>query len=211
MKKNIELTLILIAAISIILALIAGFYGPSWYERAIKYAAAVVVFNFFMYKLFVGWLIINLTIKAEAQRLPVKDGTEDHLTIKITLSKGTTDSLWLEDIQVRISEVTQPENIPVVVEPVIHPVNFKKRTYLPGVTPEKDDWWGGIPQKHYTLSSGEETFFTAYTRAKPDTVLCAEIVVIGTRPFYAVERKKNPKIQWRASLMILPLSGPSTT
>lgn len=59
---------------------------------------------FFIYKLFTGWLIINLEVGIEAERIKYND-ISDHLAIHIKLSKGSTDSVWLKDIEVKVLQM----------------------------------------------------------------------------------------------------------
>lgn len=206
MKKNIEYILILIAIISILLAGIVALNERTEHiiEKIAKFVAAVVVFNFFMYKLLTGWLFINLSIKAEAERQKGIDGEDDHLKIKITLVKGVTDSVWLEDIQIRLSSVSQYAAQTAFENKIIRPINFKKLHLNYDQRNGDCDAWNGSQDYLYVISSNAETFFSVYDTVPTEIPLSVEIVVLGSRPFYSIGRTKRDKIQWRASLIVLP-------
>jgi hypothetical protein len=200
MKRRTELILVVLGVISVLLT----YYFCKWCytdkETVLKAVSAVLIFNFFMYKLFTGWLIINLDVKIEPERKIYK-GNLDHLSLKLTLSKGSTDSMWMERIDIRLSEVTMNGHKPHYhVLGIIHPVGDKK------MDPKGRNYWSDIKLPQYTISSGEDTAFTAYTQVTQHQVIAAEVLILGTRPFFGIETFwKKKLIQWRSSAIILPV------
>lgn len=207
MNKRIEYILAAIICLPALTAIVSSFYYEVCHLKDVAtYVAGVAVFCFFLYKLITGWLIINLSINTEVDR--TKDSNkkdDDHLAVKVILSKGSIDSLWLEDIEIRISCISKITNRePTVKEQIIKPLNFKKLD-LKNFETAEINYWSGTSKDHYVLSTGEETAFSAYARISPGFAYSSEIVVIGYRPFYSLTTQKHKKIQWRASIIVLPL------
>lgn len=201
MNRRTEYILAAIAILIILASGMIGYLGNKDIKNAATYLSAVTIFVFFLYKLITGWLFINLTLKAEASREKDAGGGDDHLSVKVTLTKGSIDSLWLEDVEIRVSGIS--DNEAVVSEQIIRPLNFKKLE-LKNINTPHADYWTGTADSKYVMSTEEETVFSAYTRIRPGIAYSAEIVVVGERPFYSITRKKQTKIQWRASLVVLP-------
>ena len=59
--------------------------------------------------------------------------------------------------------------------------------------------------KYYVISPDEEAVFSAYTTVDSNTVIAAEVVVVGTRPFYSIQDKYRKPILWKSSIIILPV------
>jgi hypothetical protein len=196
MKTFPDKSLFSLSILSLLAAIVSGFY-LSDVGNAITLVAGVLALNFFLYKVFTGWLFINLNINTSYERVKSNNHT-DHVVINVALSKGTTDSVWLHDIELRISTVTVGGNTVNYTNPHLRaPINFQKLRYTP------PDYWNGkaIP---YVISSNEETTFSAYTTAITGDVISVETVVIGTRPFFGTFRKVKTS-QWRSSIIILPV------
>ena len=91
MKRSIEVWLIVIAMITFSIAAYSS-YHQTEIENKLKVLAFAAGFIFFVYKLLTGWLFINLNLKIDAIR-EVGKAEQDHLALKLTLSKGKIDSL----------------------------------------------------------------------------------------------------------------------
>ena len=201
LKKHIEYILIAAALLSIAGAILFCCFPKFEISNLLKALAAVLAFNFFMYKLITGWLIINLNVKIEPTRQTMDpENTADHLALKLTLSKGSTDSLWLKSVEIRLSEINPAGHEPTyALRQTIQPYNTRK------MQPRNNDYWDGTILKYYTLSSNEEVEFAAYTTIEKNKVYLAETLILGIRPFYNIERSANKFIQWRSSAVILPV------
>ncbi|PBJ08080.1 hypothetical protein [Flavobacterium sp. ACN6] len=205
MNRRIEYILAALCFGAVITAGFVGYHKNEALKNAGTYIAAVTVFCFFLYKLVTGWLFINLTINTEAYRTKGREGEDDHLAVKVILSKGAIDSLWLEDIEIRIRNVSEINGCkPAITEQYIKPYNFEKFELINSKT-ATDKYWSGSSEGLYVSSTGEETVFSAYGRISAGYAYSTEIIVVGHRPFYSLTRKKEKKIQWRASLVVLPI------
>ena len=198
-KTKIQWLLILLGLCSIVVAIYVCIWACFDTKTIFQALGIVIAFNFFMYKMLTGWLFINLTVKIEPERQKAGKVIDD-LAINLTLSKGNIDSVWLQDIQIRICEVTLQRGAEVYTNPrIIRPIGFKK------MEPIKDNYWTGTSMPHYVISLSEAVPFSAYTQVKKDAVIAAEVLILGTRPFYnAFTFWKNNLIQWRSSVIILP-------
>ena len=198
MNRNTEVLLLATSVISIASAIyISANYICSAGDM-LTLLAGVFAINFFLYKVFTGWLFINLNVTADTLRKIATDGN-DHLTVKVILSKGSTDSVWLHDIEIRLRSIEKTKNsINYLNEQVINPTNFHKLQIY------EDKYWNEDGSEWYVISSAEEASFTAYTKVRSGDVISVEIVVLGTRPFYGILQKPQLS-QWRSSLIILPI------
>lgn len=65
--------------------------------------------------------------------------------------------------------------------------------------------WEGERSEYYVLSPNENATFSAYTTVAKGKVILVEVIVLGTRPFYSIQYKFRKPIQWRSSLIVLPV------
>ncbi|HEX5687381.1 MAG TPA: hypothetical protein VFY73_25475 [Ideonella sp.] len=70
------------------------------FETFLKIVALLAGAAFFGWKIFTGWLIINLKMSVCLSR-ERRDDETDFLAIVVTLEKGATDSIWLQHITAR--------------------------------------------------------------------------------------------------------------
>src|SRR5690349_10125555 len=119
MKRKIELLLTLIVSVILSIAIYFCFSPSNKQEEVIKILSFAAALIFFAYKFLVGWLFINLNVKIEPERKNM-NAQIDHFVIKLTLAKGSIDSLWLKDVQFRFSEMTETDNgfMPVVISKI---------------------------------------------------------------------------------------------
>ena len=200
MKKSTQVFLITIGLLDIIAsAAVAGLFMTGK-EIALTVVPGMIAFNFFMYKLLAGWLLVNMTVKVEGTRQAVSgDLQTDHLSLKVTLNKGSIDSVWIDKIEIRLREMRNGTSADFFVVPL----NIEK------LGDTDLDYWAGTKSDFYTISSGEEACFAAYTTVPANVVVSAELLVLGTRLFYGIESSLDKRIQWRSSAVILPCKSKS--
>lgn len=200
MNRKYEIRLILLG-IAILLLITCGLvFLSSHVENVIKAMGAGFAIIFFGYKLITGWLILNLSIDLETDRRAIQgEDASDELSLTVILEKGNIDSFWLNDIDIRVSELQQDGTR--MVKGYIKPYGMKKTHALDGkVAWESDEY------PNYVLSPNEKTSFSAYTRVSKRSVILLEVNILGSRPFYGIESKRGDRsIQWRASTISLPV------
>jgi len=157
---------------------------------------------FFIYKILTGWLIINLNINIDEERIHI-DEDNDHLVIHILLTKGQTDSLWLKNIVIKLREMHAP-----VEEEDLHQNsgNFKiiRPVGMDRIRAE-NDWQQEGEDRLLTISPSEETRFSAYIQVNKLSAVVLEVAVFGTRPFHNIENRNDDFLQWKASRIVLPV------
>jgi hypothetical protein len=159
-------------------------------EQLLKIVALTGAGLFFVWKLFTGWLIINLKLSIKLDRAFKADG-KDHLGITILFEKGTTDSIWLK----RVSARAKWEG-----DPGLEPIDFSEELNWLVVTDKNIKWdQKELGNGTIALSPGESTTFARTTVVPSDAAVVVEVVAFGERNFW-------PRgFQWRASAVSLPL------
>lgn len=157
-------------------------------ETALKIVALVAAAAFFLWKLFTGWLIVNLALQVTEIR-QVKNERVDFLAISILLDKGTTDSVWLKHVSVRVT----PEG-----QSPLPPISLTGYRRLNTVG-DKLDWSAeDTTQDKWAVSPGEKLQLGAWCEVPTGIPARIEVAVLGTRPFW------TPGFQWRATTVSLP-------
>ena len=176
-------------------------------DKIFQVLAIVLAFEFFVYKLLTGWLISNLNVKIGPERIWSEE-LKDHLAIKLTLTKGGIDSLWLKKIHIKLSEVNIDDPSKNIVIKEVEPLNYEKRSLE-----DPNDLWNGKVKAKYTISLGEEACFSAYQSVTNGKVIAIEVLVLGTRLFYGIESfsRTEMSIQWRSSVIVLPVKKEEAT
>jgi hypothetical protein len=207
MKRKIELLLAFIGAVilAITIILCLRLRASEGIEEVIKILTFSAALIFFAYKLLVGWMFINLNVKIEPERKNL-DANNDHLVLKLTLEKGSIDSLWLEDVQIRFSEITETGN-ELKQTPIgkIKPIGMHKTNFSIDGNNDISALWEGERSDYYVLSPNEDATFSTYTTVGKGKVILIEVIVLGTRPFYSIQYKHRKPIQWRSSVIVLPV------
>ena len=151
---------------------------------------------FFTYKLFTGWLIINMSISIQTTRQKVSAG-DDLLVVTVNLNKGSTDTLWLTAVECQVLPIGKP-----------HPRgSMPKRKSLLGKRPRYQTtqstvhWHRPRSNRGLTLSPGEQTSFAGMFTVVPTYAYQVEVVVLGTRPLWW----PGSVGQWRAVAVALPV------
>lgn len=170
-------------------------------DKIFQVLVIVFAFEFFVYKLLTGWLISNLNVKIEAERMWSEE-LKDHLAVKLILTKGGIDSVWLKKIHLKVSEVISDDRSKNICINEIEPLNYEKRSLK-----DPNDLWNGPVKSRYTISLGEEACFSAYQPVDSGKVIAIEVLVLGTRFFYGIESFSSTEmsIQWRSSVIVLPV------
>lgn len=184
-------------------------------DGVFKGAAVLGAAGFFAYKIVAGWFIINMTVGLRLQRVPVAvpgaDGQDlspvtDHLAIVVTLEKGTTDSVHLRDIQVRVSDLVDgvaraPRLVPLTGFTRLRE-NMCAGTALWEEVPPARPWSFLNPQRTIAISPGEKTEFACCTPVGHASAVLVEAVVLGERPLSVFWNGFFS--QWRVSAVSLP-------
>jgi hypothetical protein len=164
-------------------------------EKLFTILAIIATAGFFGWKIFAGWLIINLEIDIQLAR-QTKDDTEyDWLSIVLLLKKGPTDGLWLRDIVVRIYDSNKQllQEIKDIQEYNSVAITNNKIDYI---KPPKN-------KRKYTIAPNEVFRYGIIREIKAEMPVIVEGAVYGKRPFW----KKG--FQWRASVISLPVNKKS--
>ncbi len=153
---------------------------------------------FFLYKLMAGWFIINMVMGIRTERAPVENTASDHLAVTVTLDKGSTDSLHIQDIKVRIAELGKDAASPQFREVPIS--GFKRLA-------ESSDggaalWADSGSPATIAISPGEKAEFATYAQVPHDKAVLVEVVVLGDR--FLSRAWNGFSNQWRASAVSLP-------
>lgn len=154
------------------------------------YASAA---GFFVWKVVSGFLIVNLSIEAKAERVPAAEG-RDHLAVAVTISKGSIGSLQLHDARVRVTYDEGQQELELIgynrlsSELKDSPLSRRRITFE---RPSKR-------QPLLFLTPEEKATFSTCTdvpRHKPSTIEAAILgILTGGRRFG----------QWRSSIVSLP-------
>lgn len=168
-------------------------------EQLFKVLALFAAFCFFMYKLITGWLIINLKIKLDSLRTALNESM-DYLVIGVNIEKGNTDSVWLKDIQLKVRTLDQDGN--EITAKIVRPIGFHRS--IVEISEKEITWTNGVELRLLNISPSETTSFSAFTQVQKGYVVSVEALILGTRPFYGLERSNPVFIQWKASTIILP-------
>lgn len=154
--------------------------------------------GFFGWKIFAGWLIINLEIDIGYKR-QTKDKTKgkDWLYISLVLKKGATDGLWLKDIAVRMYDSNKQ-----LIEEI---KDIQEYNDIAISDDDKLDWANPPKKKRkYTIAPNEVFRYGILREVEADSPFIIEGAVYGRRPFW----KKG--FQWRASVVSLPIDNSNT-
>jgi hypothetical protein len=151
---------------------------------------------YFLYKLFVGQLIVNLSLSATCQRFSLEGQPDDIVVCNILLKKGERGTVELHDAQIKATFngkfITQPllgiDRRSCITESIsekkIKKINWEKRS-------EKSPF--------LNLSPGEESNFSCRIFVPKGEVCDIEFILLG-------KRKNHQKVsQWRASCISVPI------
>ncbi len=146
--------------------------------------------GFFIWKIFAGWLVVNLEISIETERQTQSD-TEDLLGFKIQLKKGSTDTLKIKDIRARVCEQIDGDALHELTFPEIEKLNTNEMHII--------SWKKPFAGRKITLSPGESFHLGRFVRIPVGIPVIIEAAVHGTRTAWGFG------FQWRASIASLPV------
>src|SRR5262245_38293911 len=165
-----------------------------WFQLAAIFAAGL----FFAVKLWLGWFYVNMSLSGETHRLP-RDDDEDDLAITITMTKGGTGSVSLDMAVVRVtwpggeSEITDLQDVERLrITEKSGPVKGV-RLY------DFDESWRG--EKPYNLPPADSSIWSCHVVVPTKQVCTIRVLIIGKSRF------NLRSVQWRASLISLPVSA----
>lgn len=165
-------------------------------EQWLKVLALLGGALFVAWKLFTGWLIINLKVSVKLDR-STKSPEIDHLGITVTFEKGTTDSIWLQHVTARAVWPGHDDPEPIDMSEELRWLLVHNHRIA----------WGKYKPSHgsIALSPGESTTIARITEVPADVAVIVEVAAYGRRNFW-------PRgFQWRASSVSLPLLKPLVT
>jgi hypothetical protein len=156
--------------------------------------------GFFLYRIVTGWLIINLGLSLRLERQPLKDGL-DEIAVVIVLAKGSIDSVWVSDLQLRLTPLSNGQ-------PIGEPTIRKVENFLP-VYDDRGlvEWDRKAERGVIVISPGETIECASHFHVTTGTTYFVEVVVIGHNQMtkFSLLRLFNREfIQWRASNIALP-------
>ncbi|AUT64934.1 hypothetical protein [Paraburkholderia terrae] len=156
--------------------------------------AALAALLYFGYKVFAGWLLLNLTVNIESERQALS-GEDDHLVVKIALAKGKVDSVRLLAAELQL---TTPERSDIT--PVTRMIGSMERLRFPlGERAQWNERDSGNPT--LTLSTEETMNLCEHFRVMSGIVYRIEVVVQGDR---FRDRLLPSLSQWRGAAIALP-------
>ncbi|MBX0292610.1 hypothetical protein K3G63_19355 [Hymenobacter sp. HSC-4F20] len=173
----------------------------SFTNTFIEIFALIFAGMYFFYKIFGNLDITDLQLRPEYSRVPIPDSSNDHLAIKINLTKGSTTSMKIEDIKIYVHNTQTSGHYKVV-----HATGFAK------LYTNQYDQRGNLKDSHtayitdidkddkYSLAATETTCFSAYTTVKRDTAYIIQVLVVGQRRKFL--HKTYPL--FRSSIIALP-------
>jgi len=150
---------------------------PDWLE-ATKTWTEIAAFGgatvFFAYKAATGYMIVNVSLSAKAERAHA-DAEFDYLTIATTLGKGSTGSLELHEAKARVSWSNETEDCPLVG---IERLSYESDLVSPY---RKRLKFGVVSRTHplLRLTPGEQATFSAVLKVPRSEVCTIEVAVAG--------------------------------
>ena len=176
---------------------------PEWLEIA-KTATEVAAFSgatmFFGYKAVTGYLIVNVSLSARANRVRA-DADWDHLAVAATIEKGSSGSLELHEAKARVSWTGTAEEHSLV--------GIERLSYVTDPNPphRKRLTFGGVSRSRpvLRLAPGEHATFSAALKVPQSEVCMIEVAVTGR---LTSGWKQG---QWRTSIVALPIRSSNPT
>ncbi|WP_428659538.1 hypothetical protein [Runella sp.] len=153
-------------------------------KTALEILALVLGAFFFLWKLSTGWLIINLKLSiATTRKKKQEDSGLDYLGVEIVLEKGDIDTLYLNDISMK---VVYDDKIIFLDFP-----ELRKCKVITGI--QKIDWNSdNLKEELITLSPNEKIQLGKFIEVPSNTPIFIEVAVLGYRRFW-----KN--FHWKSS------------
>lgn len=145
--------------------------------------------GFFAWKGLTGWFITNLSLSLEAPR--VRQSEEDLIAVKLLLSKGTSDAVYLDQAVLRVTNlITQAKSYyPLDISRLVTRENSSSKKY--------EVEWDAIDKRRSCLAPGEAMQLGELIRVPKNNSVLIEAVVVGGRRFWR-------GYEWRSSIVVNP-------
>ncbi len=161
-------------------------------KNIFEIAAILLAAIFFIYKILGGWLLVNVAIGIELERMHIPNHPNlDYLAITLNIDKKDSGSVVLEDVRVRI---TDPENGEEIA--ISSFFGIEKLEY----TPISNKWALNRELKNQRLTPGTSTELSAFFKVPRSKPVLVDVSLISIRDFSA---SKN---QIRATKVSLPVA-----
>lgn len=162
-------------------------------EAVLKVVALIGAGAFFLWKLFTGWLIVNLKVSIKLERVPMTLDL-DHLGISVLFEKGATDSIWLEAVSARVKWPGNRDPKPLDLTE-----EFRWLTVH-----NKDIGWDQHTDSFgpIAMSPGEATTVARAAQVPAGHPIEVEVAAYGRRTFW------QRGFLWRTSAVSLPVPRP---
>jgi hypothetical protein len=175
----------------------------------VEIAAYIAAVLFFVYKVYSGYLVSDLSIQisCERQRKPGNDG-KDYLGIIVKAKKGNQGAIELNDAQVRARSCLDDH----VIGPYpLTGIDRLKRTKPVAGPPSSKHMrsqviWDAAPnnEPRTKMPPGDETQLAAFIEIDSHAPYYIEAVMLGRM---LLHRKLKPRFgQWRATVVSLPVA-----
>lgn len=162
---------------------------PEKVETWLKILALILAAVFFAWKICVGWFAANLDLSISSERV-ARDEENDFLAITVTLDKGTTDSVKLKDVSLRLTVEGKNEHIERIGFERLPTEGDRLRWPTDGTSPT---------DPLYLLAQGESLQLAKAYEVPSQIPATVEVAVLAKRAFYK-------SFQWRAFHISLPRS-----
>jgi hypothetical protein len=163
--------------------------------------AAIGALFYFWYKIFSGWMLLNLSSSISIERESILE-QDDHFVVNVTLVKGKVDSVRLLSAEIHVIGID-----PVQATPILRILKGLRR--IPVNESNKVNWDEEDASNEYLNVSTEESLqLSEHFRVKRGVVYRVELVVTGDRIGNRIIPSRS---QWRASAISLPAKIPTAT
>jgi hypothetical protein len=153
--------------------------------------------SFFLWKLCTGWLYPNMGLCIRTKRHRRADG-KDGLAVTVMFDKGSVDSVWLRDVEVRLTAFEGEE----LSDKSVQYVRIRGFQPVPESSTQTVDWGGVLKRDEIAVSPGEKLEYAGYAVIDADRPYLVEVAVLADRTFFRLIMDRC--IQWRASAVSLP-------
>lgn len=147
---------------------------------------------FFIYKVFTGYFVPNMSLDPEITRRTDEETGNDMLIVKVSLSKGDKGSINIHDAKVRFTGDFGQR--------IVDLIGINRLSFDSTEINNKDKKliaWDRISRKKPFLRIGpqESTVFSCVCEVSKNATTLVEVVILGKKP------NSWLKSQWRASLV----------
>ena len=164
---------------------------------------------FFIYRVFSGYFIVDLSLKISCERKRKSDEV-DYLAVMLVLKKGERGGVELHDAQarVRVHPTLGAQTVPPAN--AVKPHDPQKMISIHRLRRSDPHPWANIVDDwreigHLNLPPGDEMQIAALFEVDKQYAYLVETVVLARQIFLQIDTKLG---QWRATSVSLPESSP---